>query len=185
MQLNLGCGFDRREGYVNVDAWPDCQPDVLVDLARFPWPFDTSSVTRILARYVLEHLGGDTPGFSGLWQELYRIAAPGCVLEVFVPYYKSANFWSDPTHVRVYTPLTMRMLSRAENLRWVQDNNGNTKLALMLGVDFEVRASEAIWEPDYQLQLAGGQISLEQLLEIERSSWNVVRELRFELVAQK
>jgi hypothetical protein len=185
MQLNLGCGFDRREGYLNVDAWPDCQPDLLVDLECFPWPFESSSITRILARHVLEHLGADTARFSGLWQELYRIAAPGCVLEVHVPYYKSADFWSDPTHVRVYTPLTFCMLSRAENQRWIEEGSGNTKLAMMLNVNFEIRRSGVIWESPWQERLDQGQIKADQLVEIERNSWNVVKELRFELVAKK
>ena len=185
MQLNLGCGFDRREDYLNVDSWSACQPDLLVDLECPPWPFKNSSVTRILARHVLEHLGGDASGFSRLWQELYRVSAPGCVLEIHVPYYKSANFWSDPTHVRVYTPLTFSMLSRAENERWIQEQNGNTKLAMMLDIDFEIRSSGVIWESPWQERLDRGQIGIDQLLEIERHSWNVVKELRFELVANK
>jgi hypothetical protein len=185
MQLNLGCGFDRREDYVNVDSWPECQPDLLVDLECFPWPFETSSVTRILARHVLEHLGGDPQSFGRLWQELYRIAAPGCVLEVHVPYYKSADFWSDPTHVRVYTPLTFKMFSRAENQRWIDQRSGNTKLAMMLNIDFEPLTSGVIWESPWQERLDQGQITLDQLLEIERNSWNVVKELRFELIARK
>ena len=185
MQLNLGCGFDRRDGYVNVDSWSECQPDLLLDLECFPWPFESSSVTRILARHVLEHLGGDLQGFSRLWQELYRIAAPGCVLEVYVPYYKSTDFWSDPTHARVYTPLTFHMLSRAKNQQWINEKRGNTKLALMLGVDFVICSSDIVWDSPWKERLEQGLINLEKLIEIERNSWNVVKELRFELEAKK
>jgi hypothetical protein len=31
-KLNLGCGFDRRDGFVNADNFPECQPDVLMDI---------------------------------------------------------------------------------------------------------------------------------------------------------
>ena len=27
-KLNLGCGFDKREGFVNADSFEQCQPDV-------------------------------------------------------------------------------------------------------------------------------------------------------------
>jgi predicted SAM-dependent methyltransferase len=185
MQLNLGCGFDRREGYLNVDSWPECSPDLLVDLELFPWPFETSSITRILARHVLEHLGSDLATFRGLWQELYRIAAPGCLLEIHLPYYKSAQFWSDPTHVRVYTPLTLQMLSKARNLEWVKTSSSNTKLAMMFDVDFEVVSSRVIWDSPWDQRLESSEITLEQLLDAERHSWNVVKELQFELTVRK
>jgi hypothetical protein len=185
MQLNLGCGFDRHEGYLNVDSWSECSPDLQLDLETYPWPFESSSITRILARHILEHLGADLSGFRALWKELYRIAAPGCVLEIHVPYYKSANYWSDPTHVRVYTLLTFEMLSKKRNRRWIQESNGNTKLGLMWDIDFETLSSDVIWDSPWDQRLEVKDVSLEQLLEVERHSWNVVKELRFNLVARK
>ncbi len=185
MQINLGCGFDRRDGYLNVDSWPECSPDLLFDLEQFPWPFETSSVTRILACHVLEHLGADLATFRALSQELYRISAPGCLLGIHLPYCKSVEFWSDPTHVRVYTPLTLQMLSKARNLEWIQTSTGNTKLAMMFGVDFEVVSSRVIWDYPWNQRLESREISLEQLLEVERHSWNVVKELQFDLMVRK
>jgi hypothetical protein len=43
-KLNLGCGFDRRDGFVNADNFPECQPDVLMDIEAAPWP--ARSMTR-------------------------------------------------------------------------------------------------------------------------------------------
>jgi|GEM_PF-1906114 len=40
LKLNIGCGFNKIDGYVNVDAFPDCSPDVLWDLETTPWPFE-------------------------------------------------------------------------------------------------------------------------------------------------
>jgi len=185
MQLNLGCGFDRREGYLNVDSWSECSPDLLLDLETYPWPFESSSITRVLARHVLEHLGADLGTFRSLWRELYRIAAPNRVIEIHLPYYKSSDYWSDPTHVRVYTPLTFKMLSKSQNTYWIRESNGNTKLALMWDVDFETVSTHVIWDSPWNQRLDVQDISVEQLLEVERYSWNVVKELRFELVARK
>jgi hypothetical protein len=38
-KLNYGCGYDKREGYLNVDMDPHCAPDFLVqnmDFSQIP-----------------------------------------------------------------------------------------------------------------------------------------------------
>lgn len=185
MKLHLGCGFDHREGYLNVDYWQECMPDLILDLEVFPWPFKDGSVTHILARHVLEHLGADLRTFQRIWQELYRIAAPACEIEIHLPYYKSVEFWADPTHVRVYTPLTFDMMSKVVNRRWIDQGSGNSKLAMMFDVDFEVVQSRVVWESKWQARLDCHELNLEQLVEVERNSWNVVKELHYCLRACK
>ena len=39
MKLNLGCGNYKMNGFVNVDKFADCEPDEVVDLEVFPWPW--------------------------------------------------------------------------------------------------------------------------------------------------
>ena len=36
MKLNLGCGQNKFDGFVNVDKAPECDPDRAVDLERIP-----------------------------------------------------------------------------------------------------------------------------------------------------
>jgi hypothetical protein len=38
MKLNLGCGDNKRPGYVNGDVCGS--PDVVCDLSAFSWPWD-------------------------------------------------------------------------------------------------------------------------------------------------
>ena len=85
MRLNLGCGFDRREGLVNIDSWGGCNPDLLLDLESIPWPFPDNSVTEIVARHVVEHLAADFDSFSCLWKEIYRVCSDGCELQSLYP----------------------------------------------------------------------------------------------------
>lgn len=54
--LHLGCGEDYREGEVNVDAVAEVEPDVLVDLDDYPWPWEDGSFSVIRAYHVFEHL---------------------------------------------------------------------------------------------------------------------------------
>lgn len=54
-RLNLGCGFDLREGYVNVDLHENHQPDLVADVANLHMLPD-SYYSEIVAQDILEHL---------------------------------------------------------------------------------------------------------------------------------
>ncbi len=55
MRLNLGCGDDIKDGYVNVDTTKLPGVDVLADL-NDQLPFKSESVDQIVMKSVLEHL---------------------------------------------------------------------------------------------------------------------------------
>jgi ubiquinone/menaquinone biosynthesis C-methylase UbiE len=99
MRLNLGCGRDTREGWVNVDL---CEAEVCLDLDTHPWPWDDASIERIYASHVIEHLHD----FRGFMAECYRVLEPGGVLEILTPHPLCEWFHQDPTHVRGYTANT-------------------------------------------------------------------------------
>ena len=52
MKLNLGCGRDIREGYVNLDKAGLDGVDVVHDLNVFPYPFEDNEFDEI--HYLLE-----------------------------------------------------------------------------------------------------------------------------------
>ena len=135
-KLNLGCGFDKREGWVNADNFPQCQPDVLLDIESTPWALDDNSFDHILLKHVLEHVGADFATFARVMRELYRVAAPQALIEIHVPHYRHDTWWSDPTHVRAFTPLTFRMMSRKQCDEWIARRANYTMLAHLMGVDF-------------------------------------------------
>jgi predicted SAM-dependent methyltransferase len=102
LSLNLGCCDDHRKGWLNVDI---AEPaDVLADLAR-PWPWDDSSVERILALDVFEHL----PSKIHTLNEAHRVLEPGGVLEMAVPCVYlldgrvNPGAYADPTHQSFWT----------------------------------------------------------------------------------
>lgn len=83
MKLNLGCGSDIRLGYVNVDFRQLPGVDRVIDLSRFPWPFETSSCEEVLMLDFLEHF---PYGFTSLiLMECYRVLRPSGQLVVQVP----------------------------------------------------------------------------------------------------
>ena len=73
MRLNLGCGYNKRQGWTNVDRSAACNPDQLVDLESFPWPWEASTIDEIMLNHVLEHLGATTEGYIGIIKEIWRV----------------------------------------------------------------------------------------------------------------
>jgi ubiquinone/menaquinone biosynthesis C-methylase UbiE len=97
VRLNLGCGYTKWPGWVNVDAYDVCQPDVVHDLDVTPFPWADNSVDEVQAWHVFEHLRDWWPAFT----ECARILRPGGVLEVRTPHEssKTALTYRDHNHI--------------------------------------------------------------------------------------
>lgn len=95
--LNLGCGLQKIQGWINVDAYAVCDPDVCHDLDVTPWPWKDESVDGIYAAHVFEHLKEWWPAF----RECARVLKPGGKLEIRVPDESSSGAmgWRDHRHV--------------------------------------------------------------------------------------
>jgi len=55
IKLNLGCGKDKRNGYIDIDADPKTKPDFVLNLTQ-KLPYSDNSVSEIIMQDVLEHL---------------------------------------------------------------------------------------------------------------------------------
>ena len=103
LKLNLGCGEQYREGYVNCDVLPQVKADRYFDLDCFPYPLESDSADEILMDNVLEHLE-DIPRVMA---ELHRVLKPGGRLKLIVPYAKTDWAFQDPTHRHYFTERSM------------------------------------------------------------------------------
>ncbi|HTH49998.1 MAG TPA: methyltransferase domain-containing protein [Candidatus Limnocylindria bacterium] len=106
-RLNVGCGVDIRAGWVNFDTI-DYGGNMLGDLNRYPWPFPESHFDEILCSHILEHL----PNFSAVVTELWRVAKPGALIDVRVPFFLSTKYYSEPDH---RTPFGIRAFDNYED----------------------------------------------------------------------
>jgi predicted SAM-dependent methyltransferase len=74
-RLNIGCGYDKRAGFLNVDMEPSCEPDVLVcdnDFSELPRRY----FEYVLACDVLEHIPrSETVSALLAWADLMPIGA--------------------------------------------------------------------------------------------------------------
>jgi len=108
MKLNLGCGRDVREGFVNVDQYPF--PGVTVcNMDTDPLPFPDGSVESVLASHFLEHV----LHFDRVMREIHRVLAPDGCLEVHVPY--GLFGLENPYHRRAFTRRAVRQILSADN----------------------------------------------------------------------
>lgn len=97
VRLNIGCGFNKLEGFVNVDGFPVCKPDVVHNLNVFPYPWEDNSVDVIIAWHVMEHL----QDWWGAFKECVRILKPGGTIEIRVPHPSSDSAVTYRDHLHI------------------------------------------------------------------------------------
>ena len=85
-KLNLGCGNDYKEGWVNLDIDRNVGADVIFDLRKISkgkkLPFKSKTFDLIWCSHVLEHFFDPTP----LLEEMKRVCKVRGIIEVRVPY---------------------------------------------------------------------------------------------------
>ena len=185
MKLNLGCGFSKLGGYHNVDRFPECTPDEVVDLECFPWPWPDDSVDEVVMTHVLEHLGAETEVFFNIFRELYRVCQHGAALRITVPHPRHDTFIADPTHVRPITIDGLSMFSRRQCEEWIRDGHANTPVAIMVGVDFEITENTLVLDKDWRSRYDLGKVSNLEMARAIRELNNVVQEVKIVLRAVK
>ena len=98
MKLNIGCGNDILEGWINLDKYPINDSVKYFDINVFPYSFDNSSIDEIYCSHVLEH----TNKVDTIIHEFTRILKKGGCLHIKLPVY--SNGWKHRGwyHIRTY-----------------------------------------------------------------------------------
>ena len=92
--LNVGCGADTREGYVNLDKYKYPGVNVVHDLNKTPLPFKEKEFDAIIAQDILEHVN-----YVKLMPELFRVLKEGGTIKIRVPHFLYRNSYTDCTHI--------------------------------------------------------------------------------------
>lgn len=95
LKLNLGCGYRKIDGFVNIDIRSEVGPDFILDLTK-PLPFKTNSIARIRAFDVIEHLYAND--VINLIREIHRVLKPNGFFHFFVPSTEGRGAFQDLTH---------------------------------------------------------------------------------------
>lgn len=96
MKIDLGCGPNKKEGYIGIDAISFPGVDHVVQLGREPLPFADGTVEAAHASHFMEHLTAVER--CQLMNELYRVMRPGAQMTMLVPHWGSHRAYGDPTH---------------------------------------------------------------------------------------
>lgn len=185
MKFNMGCGSRKLAGFVNVDAYPGAEPDVVFDLETTPWPWPSGCAEEVRFIHSMEHMGADAKVFLAIIKELYRICAPDAEVVIHVPHPRHDNFVGDPTHVRAITPQTLSMFDRTLNDQWKAAGGANTPLAYMTGVDFVMVRADTVLEDAYFKKMQDGDLTREQIEELVKTQANIVRDYQMVMKARK
>ena len=185
MKLNLGCGNNKLNGFVNVDIQVSSKPDLLLDLEIVPWPFENDSTDEIVLCHVLEHLGQTNENYLKIIQEIYRVCQHAAKILITVPHPRHDDFLIDPTHVRPILPEQFYMFSKSQNKKWNKDGCATTPLADYLDVDFEVIDTQWVLDSVWIKKLKIGEVSSEELIKLAKHQYNVVKEIQVNLCAIK
>lgn len=185
MRLNLGCGFNKPDGFLHVDMFEECQPDVVHNLETFPYPFEDNSVDEILFNHSLEHIGQQPSVFLRVVQEVYRICKDEALVNINVPHPRHDNFLSDPTHVRAITPMTLQLFDLDLNKHWQKIKAANSPFAIYLGVNFKLLSANISIDQTYLDQLNSNTITHDELQVLIKERNNVATEYRFTWKAMK
>jgi SAM-dependent methyltransferase len=120
IRLDIGCGKNKREGFVGLDQFAMDGVDVVCKLNTRVWTFtdlpkeplnegvivpnptkglfmfSDNSVDEVHSSHFLEHLTGSERVF--FFNELYRIMKPGAKATIITPHWASNRAYGDFTH---------------------------------------------------------------------------------------
>lgn len=106
-KLNLACGKDIKEGYVNLDWAKLDGVDVIHDINKFPWPFKDNTFDEIYCSHILEHVDD----LIKTMREIKRIGKKEAEIIVRVPHFSCGVSYRDPTHKRLFSYFTFDYFS--------------------------------------------------------------------------
>ena len=185
MKLNLGCGKDYIDDWVNVDFYDDSKCDITHDLEEFPWPWEDNSVSEIKIIHTLEHLGADWKVYIKILQEMYRVCEDDAEIMVAVPSPWHWNFTSDPTHVRPVTADGLNLFSKEHCQKCIDKEMSETPFAMIYDVD--LRPHDVVWIPDesWKKKIENREISSLEFEKLHSMYRNVVAEFQIPLAVVK
>ena len=138
-KLDLGCGANKKPGFLGVDISPDVGADFIQDLNVYPYQFEDNSVFEIFTSHFVEHVH-DIKAFM---EECWRMLVPMGMMTIVAPYYSSVRAFQDYTHVRPISEMTFLYF----NKEWMEQN----KLEhYCVKANFELLNNRYYFAPDWE-----------------------------------
>ena len=162
-RLNMGCGFNKIDGFVNADISDVVKPDVNIDFNQFPWKFEDNEFDHIVAKDILEHIGNTGEDFINAIKEMYRISHNGAIWEVQSPHWRCDTALDDPTHRRLITMGMFNLFNRRMLMEKFNTKGSDSPLAFEHDIDIEICDMQFDYIPQWEEKLKSRQITEEEL----------------------
>lgn len=125
-KLNLGCGADVRDGWVNLDGFSRAPGVLRHDMLKTPWPFVDAMFDHIEARGVIEHIPVLVQDHNGtgrdvifdVFEEAWRVLKPGGTFEMMVPWAHTDSCHDHIQHYRAFLPNTFNVWAPGNAEPW-------------------------------------------------------------------
>lgn len=138
MKLNLGCGFKKKPGFINVDIGNYCEPDVVVDLANQNWPWENDSVEEAEFEFSLEQMGHSPEHLIHVVSELFRVCKNEASVKIISLHPRHDQFLLNPMCSQRISVEFFHMLNIQNNLQQISHGLSYNCLGLQYGINFIV-----------------------------------------------
>lgn len=92
IKLNLGCGSNKIDGFINIDSEESCKPDLVVDFLKKPLPFERGSISEVVLFHTIEHISKRL--HRVLLTNIWNLLEPGGLLIISYPeFLKCVENW--------------------------------------------------------------------------------------------
>jgi predicted SAM-dependent methyltransferase len=95
VKLNIGCGTDYKEGFINLDYNKEVKADVYTDILT-GLPFPDNTFDFVYASHIIEHIPRGR--LYHFLEELSRICKPKAIIEIYAPHCSSPLALGCPYH---------------------------------------------------------------------------------------
>jgi len=113
VKLDIGCGKNKREGFIGIDIDPNSDADIIVSALSLP--FDDDSVDEIHSSHLVEHFSPKEA--EKFFAEIYRVLKKGsrAFLKIDTDWTKKRLLQKDPTHKHRYSVREIKKMLRQFN----------------------------------------------------------------------
>jgi SAM-dependent methyltransferase len=87
LRIDLGCGNNKKEGFIGIDNRKLPEVDLVCDLETQPLPLEDNSVDELYCAHVMEHFSRER--MYQLMEEIWRICKKGAKITIKVPHFSS------------------------------------------------------------------------------------------------
>jgi len=119
IRLDIGCGKNKKEGYIGIDIDPRSNADIISSALNLP--FDDSSVDEVHSTHLVEHFSPDEARI--FFDEIYRVLKKDgkAFLKIDRDWSKRRLFKKDPTHKYRYSEKEIKNLTNKFRKAEVKD----------------------------------------------------------------